>query len=73
MHSLESNSCCDFLDTLTPDTRLLIEFKINIMAIDLQCKDGKLEKSISIKGIDVSSKISEIQNLSFKLPVSGIM
>ena len=43
------------------------------MAIALRFRDGNLEKSIYRKGIDVSSKIAEIQDLSLKFPVSGTM
>ena len=40
-------------------------------AIALQYRDGNLEKSISRKGIDVTNKISQIQDIPLKLPVSG--
>ena len=53
------------------DTRLLIEPKIDGIAIALQYRDGNLEKSISRKGIDVTNKIAEIQDIPLKLPVSG--
>ena len=71
--SLKKNSIDDFLEGLLPDTRLLIEPKIDGIAIALQYRDGNLEKSISRKGIDVTNKIAEIQDIPLKLPVSGIM
>ena len=63
----------EFLDGLLTDTRLLIEPKIDGIAIALQYRDGNLEKSISREGIDVTNKIAKIQNVPLKLPVSGIM
>ena len=71
--SLKKNSIDEFLEGLLPDTRLLIEPKIDGIAIALQYRDGNLEKSISRKGIDVTNKIAEIQDIPLKLPVSGIM
>jgi len=71
--SLEKNSIDKFLKGMLPNTRLLIEPKIDGIAIALQYRDGILEKSISRKGIDVTSKIAEIQDVPLKLPVSGIM
>ena len=58
--SLKKNSIDEFLEGLLPDTRLLIEPKIDGIAIALQYRDGNLEKSISRKGIDVTNKIAEI-------------
>ena len=55
-----------------PDTRLLIEPKIDGCAIALQYRDGNLEKAISRKGTDVTSKISRIQELPNQLPLQGI-
>ena len=58
---------------MLPDTRLIIEPKIDGLAIALQYRDGNLEKSISRKGIDVTSKITEIQDVPKQIPVSGII
>jgi len=52
---------------------LLIEPKIDGLAIALQYRDGMLEKSISRNGIDVTNKIAEIQDVPIQLPVPGIM
>ena len=70
---MEKNSIDEFLEGLLPNTLLLIEPKIDGMAIALQYRDGNLEKSISRKGIDVTSKITEIQKVPKQLPISGIM
>ncbi len=70
---LAKNSIDQFVEGLLPDTRLLIEPKIDGIAIALQYRDGNLEKSISRKGIDVTSKIAKVQDVPLKLPVSGIM
>ena len=52
---------------------MLIESKIYGIAIALQYRDGNLDKSISRKGIDVTNKIVEIEDVPLKLPISGIM
>ncbi len=71
--SLEKNSIDEFLEGLLPDTRILIEPKIDGIAIALQYRDGILEKSISRKGLDVTSKISEIHDVPKQLPILGII
>ncbi len=71
--SLNRNSIDEFLEGLLPDTRLLIEPKIDGIAIALQYRNGTLEKSISRNGKDVTSKITEIQDVPLNLPVSGIL
>ena len=63
----------EFLKGFLFDTPLLIESKIDSIAIALQYRNGNLEKSIFRKGIDDTIKIGEIQNVPLKLPVSGIM
>ena len=71
--SLEKNSIDEFLEGLLPDTRILIEPKIDGIAIALQYRDGILEKSISRKGLDVTSKIAEIHDVPKQLPILGII
>ena len=62
----------EFLKGLIPRTKLLIELKINGYAIALQFKDGKLEKSINREGIDVTNKITKVQNIPKQLAISGL-
>ena len=54
--SLEKDSIDEFLKGLLVDTRLLIEPKIDGCAVALQYRDGTLEKAISRKGVDITSK-----------------
>ena len=53
----------EFLDGLLPNTRLLIEPKINGYAIAIKYEDGKFSKAISKKGKDVSNKIKAIKSV----------
>ena len=48
---------------LLADTRLLIEPKIDGCAVALQYRDGTLEKAISRKGTDITSKIINVQGI----------
>ena len=50
--SLEKGDYKGFLDGLLPDTRLLIQPKIDGCAIAIKYIDGKLEKAITRKGVD---------------------
>ena len=61
--SLEKDSIEEFIEGLLPDTRLLIEPKIDGCAIALQFRYGNLEKAISRKGSDVTSKIEKVQDV----------
>ena len=70
--SLPVNRIDEFLEGLLPRTKLLIEPKIEGCAIALQYIDGKLEKSISKEGRDVTNKIIEIQDIPKQLAISGI-
>ena len=70
--SLEKDSIDEFLKGLLVDTRLLIEPKIDGCAIALQYRNGILEKAISRKGTDVTSKIAKIQDIPNQLPIQGI-
>ncbi len=48
---------------MLPDTRLLIEPKIDACAIAIKYVNGKLGKTTSRKGIDVSDKIKTIKSI----------
>ena len=58
---------------LLVDTRLLIEPKIDGCAIALQYRNGILEKAITRKGADVTSKLIKIQDIPNNFPVRGIL
>ena len=55
--SLPKDNLEEFLEGLLPNTRIIVEPKIDGCALAISYKDGKLEKAISRKGIDVSEKI----------------
>ena len=71
--SLEKDSIDEFLKGLLVDTRLLIEPKIDGCAIALQYRDGTLEKAISRKGADVTSKLIKVQDIPNNLPLRGVL
>ena len=53
----------EFIEGLLPDTRLLIEPKIDGCAIAIKYVNGKLEKAISRKGSDITEKIKTIKSI----------
>ena len=61
--SLPKDETKQFLEGLLPDTRLLIEPKIDGCAIAIKYKDGIFDSAISRKGIDVSRKIEQVQDV----------
>ena len=61
--SLEKGDYKGFLDGLLPDTRLLIQPKIDGCAIAIKYVDGRLEKAISRKGVDVTNKIEQVKDV----------
>ena len=70
--ALEKNSINEFLEGLLPDTKLIIEPKIDGCAIALQYRDGRFEKAISRKGTDVTVKLMKIQEIPNHLPIRGV-
>ena len=71
--SLKKDSIDQFLKGLLADTKLLIEPKIDGCAVALQYRDGTLEKAISRKGADVTSKLIKVQDIPNNLPVRGVI
>ena len=61
--SLPKDQIEEFIEGLLPDTRLLIEPKIDGCAIAIKYVDGKLEKAISRKGVDVTNKIEQVKDV----------
>ena len=61
--SLPKDQISEFLEDLLPDTRLLIQPKIDGCAIAIKYVDGKLEKAISRKGVDVTNKIEQVKDV----------
>jgi len=71
--SLPKDSIKEFLAGLLPDTRLIIEPKIDGCAIALQYIDGELIKAISRKGRDLTNKIKKIFDVPDKIKVHGLI
>ncbi len=69
---LVKGSIDEFLEGLLPDTRLLIEPKIDGCAIALQYRNGNLEKAISRKGTDLTRKIAKVKDIPNQLPLRGV-
>ena len=61
--SLEKDTIEEFIEGLLPDTRLLIEPKIDGVAIAIKYKDGKFDSAITRKGVDVSRKIEQVKDV----------
>ena len=61
--SLPKDQISEFLEGLLPNTRLLIEPKIDGCAVAIKYENGKLEKAISRKGSDISEKIKTIKSI----------
>ncbi len=59
----------EFLGSLLTKTRLSIEPKIDGCAIAIRYINGKFNKAITKKGLDVSSKIKQIKNVPDSIPI----
>ena len=71
--SLKRDSIDEFLKGLLPNTRLLIEPKIDGCAIALQYKDGTLEKAISRKGADITCKLLNFKDIPKHISIRGVL
>ncbi len=70
--SLAKDNLEEFLEGLLLDTRLIVEPKIDGCAIALQYRDGILEKAISRKGTDCTTKISAVPDVPSNINVKGL-
>ena len=61
--SLPKDRIEEFIKGLLPNTRLLIEPKIDGCAVAIKYENGKLEKAISRKGSDITEKIKTIKSI----------
>ena len=69
--SLAKNNLEEFLEGLLPDTRLIIEPKIDGAAIAIQYIDGELVKAISRKGLDLTNKIKKVPDVPSQIAIKG--
>ena len=70
--SLAKDQISEFIEDLLPNTRLVIEPKIDGAAIAIQYIDGQLSKAISRKGTDLTAKIAAIPDVPSKINVKGL-
>ena len=70
--SLAKDRIEEFLEGLLPNTRLVVEPKIDGCAIALQYQNGILEKCITRKGLDVTNKIKSILDVSSTVKVKRL-
>ena len=70
--SLPKDQISEFLEGLLPDTRLIIEPKIDGCAIAIQYIDGQLVKAISRKGGDITNKIKRVPDVPSTVKVQGL-
>ena len=73
LSSLPKDQLREFLDSLLPSTRLLIEPKIVGCAIAIKYVDGKFNSSISRKGKDVSKKIQAVKDVPKEISVRSCL
>ncbi len=67
--SLPKDQIEEFIEGLLPNTRLLIEPKIDGCAIAIKYVNGKLEKAISRKGVDVTNKIKQVKDVPKEIDI----
>ena len=70
--SLAKDNLEEFLEGLLPDTRLIIEPKIDGAAIAIQYIDGELVKAISRKGLDLTNKLKKVPDVPSKVKIKGL-
>ena len=73
MPSLPKDRVEEFIEGLLPNTRLIIEPKIDGCAISIQYINGELVKSIARKGGDVTNKIKGIPDIPSTVKVQGLL
>ncbi len=70
--SLSKDRIEEFIEDLLPNTRLVIEPKIDGAAIAIQYIDGQLSKAISRKGTDLTAKIAAIPDVPSNIKIKGL-
>ena len=69
--SLPKDQIEEFLEGLLPDTRLLIQPKIDGVAIAIKYINGKFDSAITRKGKDVSRKIEAIKSIPKEIKIGS--
>ena len=67
--SLGQGNTREWLDTLLPNTRIILEPKIIGTSIGIQYIDGKLNKAINENSRDITESVSSLLNIPKSLPI----
>ena len=70
--SLPKDRVEEFIEGLLPDTRLIIEPKIDGCAVAIQYIEGELVKAISRKGGDITNKIKKVPDVPNQIAIKGL-
>jgi len=70
--SLPKDRIEEFIEGLLPNTRLIIEPKIDGCAIAIQYINGELVKAISRNGKDLTNKLKKVPNIPIKIEIKGL-
>ena len=62
----------EFIEGLLPNTRLIIEPKIDGCAVAIQYMNGELVKAINRKGKDITNKLKKIPDVPNKIAIKGL-
>ena len=73
LSSLANGRPEEFLETLLPDTRLIICPKIDGCAIALSYENGSLIKAISRKGRDLTAALKTVKNIPHSIPTQSTL
>ncbi len=71
--SLGQGNFREWLETLLPNTRIILEPKIIGISIAIQYIDGKIKKAINKNSEDITEKIISIKSIPKALPIKNII
>ena len=67
--SIKKGNISEWLKSILPNTRLILEPKINGSSIGIQYINGKLNKAIDEYSLDITEKINSIRNIPKSIPI----
>ena len=68
--SLEKDPIEEFIEDLSDYTQVIIQPKIDGVAVAVEYRDGKIYKAINRKGTDITEKIKLIDNIPQTIPIN---
>ena len=71
--SLEKDPIEEFIEDLPDYTQVMIQPKIDGVAVAIEYRDGKIYKAINRKGTDITEKIKLIKNIPQTIPINKTM